>query len=360
MNQDYFENDIYQDDYYYNTPDLSMSWAPNLFAKLANYLQTSISPDVIRLGIIAGIRNVVQTEEEVSTSLDKVENMRRYVDSVNRGLGLPNDATLLSLLRSTQWTGYGLFSMNYISEKNLDYKGICLDEQTTLSYPSMAFLIALVKGMSMINLKKPKAGEDDQHIYTILVPHQFASFSFASFLNVAYNRLSGKADLTKEEQDDLISLSFKKRYWKLETSLKGNDSELFIFVLKNIISDILGIHLDIDTASFTSQVKKEELIAATPESISLTEKELSSQNISIAKAVEIVLTKHKLPQPRVSIMKDIAPFRPDIKEDSLRTIIGQLHKASILNYYEGGLIGLKGKRYGRGYKVVGRLQKVKS
>jgi len=360
MNQDYFDNGIYQDDYYYNTPDLSMSWAPKLFAKLANYLQTSISPDVIRLGVIACIRNVVQTEEEQQTSWDKVENMRRYVDSVNRGLGLPDDANLLTLLRSSQWTGYGLFSMNYISEMNLDYKGICLDEQTSLSYPSMAFLIAMVKGMSMINLKKPKASEEDSHIYTLLVPHQFASFSFASFLNVAYNRLSGKEDLTKEELDDLISLSFKKRYWKLETSLKGKDSELFIFVLKNIISDILGIHLDIDTASFTSQVKKEELIAATPEGIDLTDKELDSQNISIAKAVEIVLTKHKLPQTRVSIMEDIVPFRPDIKEDSLRTIIGQLHKASVLNYYEGGLIGLKGKRYGRGYKVVGRLQKVKS
>lgn len=40
--------------------------------------------------------------------------------------------------------------------------------------------------------------------------------------------------------------------------------------------------------------------------------------------------------------------------------IGQLHRGSIVNYYEGGLIGIKGKRYGRGYKVVDRLQKVKA
>lgn len=43
--------------------------------------------------------------------------------------------------------------MSFISELNLDSQGICEDEQTTLSYQSMVFLIALVKGMSMINLK---------------------------------------------------------------------------------------------------------------------------------------------------------------------------------------------------------------
>lgn len=359
MDQYYTEYNMDQNDFYDPFPMEPMGWAPNLFAKLVKYLQNSTSPDVIRMGMIAGIRNVVQTEEEKPTSWDKVENMRRYVDSVNRGFGLPDDTNLLYLLRSSQWSGYGLFSMNYISEKNLDYKGICLDEQTSLSYPSMAFLIALVKGMCMINLKNPKAQTEGDHIYTILIPNQFALFSFASFLNVASNRLSGKDEVTKEELDDLINLSFKKRYWKMETSLKGKDSELFVFVLKNIISDILGINLDIDLESFTMKVKKEELKAATPESITLTEKELSTHSVSIAKAVEIVLAKYNLPQTRDTILKDIIQFRPDINEDSLRTIIGQLHRNAILNYYEGGLIGLKGKRYGRGYKVVERLQKVK-
>ena len=360
MNQEYFENDIYQDAFFYQAPAEQINWAPNLFAKLVNYLQFSTSPDVIRMGIIAGVRDAAPSELETPTTWDKVEYMRRYVDSVNRGLGLPDDSNLISLLHSSSWTGYGLFSMNYISEMNLDYKGICQDEQTNLSYASMAFLIALVKGMSMLNLKKPKALDDDNHIYTLLIPNQFASFSFASFLNVASNRLSGKDNITKEEQDDLINLSFKKRYWKMESSLKGKDSELFIFVLKNIISDILGIHLDFDTDSFTQQAKKEELIAATPKGVTLSEKELTTQNISIAKAVEIVLTKYNLPQTRETILNDIIQYRPDTKEDSLRTIIGQLHRGAILNYYEGGLIGIKGKRYGRGYKVVNRLQKVKS
>lgn len=360
MDNNYIEYDNYQDDYMFPAMAEPMGWAPNLFAKLVNYLQFSTSPDVIRMGIIAGIRTIAPSDEELPTTWDKVEAMRRYVDSVNRGLGLPDDANLISLLHSSQWTGYGLFSMNYISEQNLDYKGICLDEQTSLSYPSMAFLIALVKGMSMINLRRPKTLGDDDHIYTLLIPSQFASFSFASFLNVANNRLAGKTEVTQEEQDDLISLSFKKRYWKMETSLKGKDSELFIFVLKNIISDILGINLDFDAASFTKKAKKEELMAATPEGITLTEKELDTQNISIAKAVEIVLTKHNLPQTRDSILKDIVLYRPDINEDSLRTIIGQMHRASTLNYFEGGLIGIKGKRYGRGYKLVERLQKVKT
>ncbi|MDQ9766371.1 hypothetical protein RFZ33_04650, partial [Acinetobacter baumannii] len=63
------------------------NWSPNLFAKLASYLNESVSPDVIRLGIIAGIRKS-SSAEDAPANWDKVETMRRYVDSVNRGLGL--------------------------------------------------------------------------------------------------------------------------------------------------------------------------------------------------------------------------------------------------------------------------------
>ena len=78
------DNDIYQDDndMYYPPVD-NYDWSPNLFAKLTSFLQTSTSPDVIRMGIIAGIRNSVSTEE-TPTRWDKVEAMRRYVDSVNQ------------------------------------------------------------------------------------------------------------------------------------------------------------------------------------------------------------------------------------------------------------------------------------
>lgn len=113
MYQEYYDNDNYQDDMNYY-PVEEYNWSPNLFAKLVSYLNESVSPDVIRLGIIAGIRKS-SSAEDASTNWDKVETMRRYVDSVNRGLGLPEDATLMSLLHSTQWTGYGLFTMSFIS-----------------------------------------------------------------------------------------------------------------------------------------------------------------------------------------------------------------------------------------------------
>lgn len=38
-------------------------------------------------------------------------------------------------------------------------------------------------------------------------------------------------------------------------------------------------------------------------------------------------------------------------------MLAKLHKQELINYYEGGRIGLKGKRFGRGYKKVDRLQK---
>lgn len=355
MYQDNLDYYIYQDDMY-NSPVLESNWSPNLFAKLVKCIQTSLSPDVIRMGTIAGIRNT-SIQEQNSTNWEKVEAMRHYIDSVNRGLGLPEDSALNTILQSAQWKGYGIYTMDYISEKNLDFQGICQDEQTILSYPSMAFLIAIVKGMSMLNLRSPKKDEAMEHIFTILIPNQFSSFSFASFLNVANTRLSGKDNISSDDMEALTNLAFKNRYWKQGSSLKGKDSELFVFVLKNILLDILGITLNIDTDSFSQQARKEELIAATPKEVKLTTKELDTQNISIAKAIEIVLTKYATPQTKDTIMAEILQLRPDTKESSFASMINMLHRQEAINYYEGGLIGIKGKRYGRGYKTTKRLQK---
>ena len=109
---------IYYQEDYIDSPVDDFDWMPNLFAKLANHLRTSTSPDVIRLGIIGCIRN----NEPGDNSLlqwDDLETMRRYIDSVNRGLGVPEDPTLQQLLYSTEWTNYGIFTMNFISDKNL-------------------------------------------------------------------------------------------------------------------------------------------------------------------------------------------------------------------------------------------------
>lgn len=339
------------------------NWSPNLFAKLVDCINNSVSPDVIRMGIISDIKNSATSAEEIPTNWDKVENMRRYVDSVNRGLGLPNDANLLSLLQSAQWRGYGIYNMNFISEKNLDYKGICQDEQTNLSYASMIFLIALIKGMSMLNLRSPK--QDDDHIYTFLIPSQFASFSFASFLNVANARLANKEEITAEDIEGLTNLAFKNRYWKQGDSLKGADSELFVFILKSVITEILGITLDIDTNSFTEQAqKKEEQNAANNLQKKATQKskaiaENKEKKLSMADAIEIVLAKFPVPQPKQVLIDEVIQLRPGTKEASLASIITMMHKQEIINFYEGGLIGIKGKRYGRGYKITTRLQRYK-
>ena len=38
-------------------------------------------------------------------------------------------------------------------------------------------------------------------------------------------------------------------------------------------------------------------------------------------------------------------------------MLSKLHKDDVINFFEGGLIGVKGKRYGRGYKKVDRFKK---
>ena len=357
LNNDIYQddNDIYQDDMYYPPID-NYNWSPNLFAKLTSFLQESTSPDVIRMGIIAGIRNSVSTEE-TPTRWDKVEAMRRYVDSVNQGLGLPEDPKLMSLLHSTQWMGYGLFSMNFISEKNLDFKGICMDEQTSLSYASMVFLIALVKGMSMLNLKHPSPNSEDRQIYTFLIPSQFSTFAFASFLNVANNRLSSKEEISQQDIEELTNLAFKSRYWKQGTCLMGKDSEQFVNVLKNIILDILGLTLNVDMNSFSQHAKKEERIADKPKQVLPSENMEANTKLSIVKAVEIVLTGCSVPIDRDQLFSDIQELRPSTNEDSFRAMITKMHREGAISYFNGNLIGFSGRSYGRGYKKVNRYKK---
>ena len=111
---DFTDNNHYQEDYI-DSPVDDFDWMPNLFAKLANHLRTSTSADVIRLGTIGCIRNHEPGDDSL-LQWEEVETMRRYIDSVNRGLGAPEDPTLQQLLHSTEWTNYGIFTMNFISD----------------------------------------------------------------------------------------------------------------------------------------------------------------------------------------------------------------------------------------------------
>lgn len=88
---DFTDNNYYQEDYI-DSPVDDFDWMPNLFAKLANHLRTSTSADVIRLGTIGCIRNNEPGDDSL-IQWEEVETMRRYIDSVNRGLGAPEDPT---------------------------------------------------------------------------------------------------------------------------------------------------------------------------------------------------------------------------------------------------------------------------
>jgi len=125
------------------------------------------------------------------------------------------------------------------------------------------------------------------------------------------------------------------------------------------MSDILGLTLNVDMESFSKQAKQVELIAATPKEVTLTEKELSTQKLSVAKAVEIVLNRCSLPLERDQLLLEVQELRPSTREDTFNTMLSKLHKDDVINFFEGGLIGVKGKRYGRGYKKVDRFKKKK-
>ena len=81
--------------------------------------------------------------------------------------------------------------------------------------------------------------------------------------------------------------------------------------------------------------------------------------MSVAKAVEIVLNRCSLPLERDQLLLEIQELRPSTREDTFNTMLSKLHKDDVINFFEGGLIVVKGKRYGRGYKKVDRFKKKK-
>ena len=73
--------------------------------------------------------------------------------------------------------------------------------------------------------------------------------------------------------------------------------------------------------------------------------------------MEIVLNRCSLPLERDQLLLEIQELRPSTREDTFNTMLSKLHKDDVINFFEGGLIGVKGKRYGRGYKKVDRFKK---
>ena len=80
---------------------------------------------------------------------------------------------------------------------------------------------------------------------------------------------------------------------------------------------------------------------------------------SLASTMVKVLTEESLPQTKESLIDKTMQLYPTLKINCFNTTLSRLHKNEVLNYYNGGLIGIKGKRYGRGYKIISRLHKHK-
>lgn len=142
---------------------------------------------------------------------------------------------------------------------------------------------------------------------------------------------------------------------------------MFIYVLKNIISEILGLKLDINAESFAKQAKKEEKKTTTQTVDNHKKKEKKKEKTilkanskpSLASTMVKVLTEESLPQTKESLIDKTMQLYPTLKINCFNTTLSRLHKNEVLNYYNGGLIGIKGKRYGRGYKIISRLHKHK-
>lgn len=356
------------------------TWNPRMINRVVNFLKKSNSPDLIRLTSVSGINDEnAEDDERIYTEerWAELESRRRYLDSVNRGLGLPNNDQLIDLLKSSQWKTYDFYQLNFITRNNLNAEKLLAKEQISLKFGSLLFFIALVKGMAIVNLKVDVPGEEKRtDIYSCLVPDKFAGFSYTSFLAVIKNRLqSNGAENTSDQLTDLFEHSLGNRYWKNGATLASQDCELFLSVIRGIAADVLGLDLTVDGQAFKEKIEREELLnlakvsAARKSSVNHADGTVKKGKggrpagsktkgvINIGDAIKKVIEDRGLPMTREDLVAAVIQLKPGTKESSISTIMATCHAKKELEYFDGGLVGITGVDYGSGYIKITRMPK---
>lgn len=318
-----------------------------MFSILISYLKKAKVVGTVRLASVAGVHDSMESDDWT-----KKEARRRYIDGVNRGLGLPADAELQTILMSEQWSKYKLDKYKYFSEKNFPFKELCEKENLNVSFSLIAFLISIVRKMAMVNIqfKKPVedagplfADSDENSVYTYVVPVEFTNFLYTSFVTVTNNK---KQELTNREvYKDYLRGTLSKRYWRGET-LTG-DCKLFLTIVKDIIADILGMYADdksivseIDLSKPVRAVKKmktEKLANAQRKTRKYSKR---TGKMTILQAVKALIKGHHRPMTSKELVEGVKALGASNNETSIKVTLSIGRRSGKLIFFDDGTIDL--------------------
>lgn len=199
-----------------------------MFSILISYIKKAKHMGMVRLASVMGVRETIDKDDWT-----RKETRRRYIDGINRGLGIPDDTDLDRILSSEQWAYYKLDEYPMFSRKIFPYAEIRDRENVEVSFNLVAFILCIKRKMAMINIQ----GDE---VLTYVIPVEFTNFLYSSFINITANR---KAELeNREEYKEHLKTSLTKRFWR-GGDLENNRRQ-FVTTINCIVGETLGLHAD--------------------------------------------------------------------------------------------------------------------
>lgn len=318
-----------------------------MFSIMISYLKKAKVMGTVRMASVIGVAESKEKEDWT-----KMEARRRYIDGVNRGLGLPADRDLQDILESEHWESYGFDKFAYFSERDYPLEELCQKEKIDISFNLFAFFICIIRKMAMVNIQVGKAHNDEpgslENVHTYVVPAEYMNFSYTSFVTVTANRIKEFASDREAYKTFLLS-SITQRFWRGEVIT--SDRREFIRILKDILAELFGIYADDITLVSELKVRDEEPRrressqqpeAKTETSMANGEKRKYKKRngkFTIMQAIMMVLEKNG-PMMSSDVVKSVLELNPDAKETSIKVIMANGRSAGTLEYKPNGLLGI--------------------
>lgn len=315
-----------------------------MFSILISYMKKAKVMGTVRMASVIGV-----AESKDKDDWTKMEARRRYIDGVNRGLGIPADPDLQAILSSEQWALYDFDKYTYFSANNYPLDELCEKEKIDISFNLFAFLLCIIKNMAMINFQvgKPQEGDScaDNTARTYVVPIEFTNFSYTSFVTVTGNRMK-EFENDREAYKAFLIASLGKRFWRGENLTQGKKK--FLGIIKEVIADVFGIYADDTTIIDEIDVQDEEpkKVKVKEEKVEVegeekTKRKYTKRNgkLTILDAIIQVL-QEKGPMMSSDIVKGVLEKNPNAKESSIKVIIANARSGGKIEYKPSGLLGI--------------------
>lgn len=318
-----------------------------MFSIIISYLKKAKVVGTVRLASVVGVNDSRDKDDWT-----KKEARRRYMDGVNRGLGLPDDVELNAILTSNQWEKYEFDKYSYISRKNFPFDELCQREGIDVSFNLFAFLVCIVRRMAMVNIQfgspsdtaDTDAERQEENIYSYVVPKEFTNFLYTSFVTVTANKKEELAT-DREAYKTYLLGTLSKRYWRGENLTQNR--RLFVTIIKDILADILGLYAgddklvdEIDVDHFTGEAKPRPVVRAKPVPKQKRKYAHHAGKPTILDAVAMVIRENGGPMYPDDLMKGVVAKGASDNLGSIKVTFSIGRRAGKLNFLDDGRIDI--------------------